>query len=225
MNEKNFKRAIYLVLTILIFLFYTKDIPFFEQGFYKDIRIIQNSNDILVLVNKNNRFEEEYRPADLESISVLYANEEKYLRKVAKEAFEKLSQDALDLGYSVVAVSAYRSYEYQEKLYDYYVKTKGKQYADNCSARPGHSEHQSGLSLDVQGSNQDYDEFEASLEFNWMKSHAHEYGFILRYPKGKEAITGFKYEPWHYRYVGVDIATYLYENELTLEEYIANFTT
>lgn len=225
MNEKNFKRAIYVVLTILVLFFYTKDLPLFEKGFYQDVQLIEHPEDILVLVNKNNRFEKNYRPIDLEVISLMYANEEKYLRKVAKEAFEKLSADAQLLGLSIVAVSAYRNYEYQSNLYQYYVETKGKEYADQCSARPGHSEHQSGLSLDVQGSNQDYDEFETSNEFTWMQEHAHDYGFILRYPKGKETITGFKYEPWHYRYVGIDVATYIYEHNLTLEEYIANLST
>ena len=88
-----------------------------------------------------------------------------------------------------------------------------------CSAKPGHSEHQTGLSIDVEGSNLDYDLFAESKEFNWMKNNAHKYGFILRYPKGKEHITGFKYEPWHYRYVGKDVASYIYKNNITLEEY------
>ena len=88
-----------------------------------------------------------------------------------------------------------------------------------CSARAGHSEHQTGLAVDVAGSNDSYDDFEASIEFNWMKKNAHKYGFILRYPKGKEKITGFKYEPWHYRYIGIDIATEIYEKDITLEEY------
>ena len=88
-----------------------------------------------------------------------------------------------------------------------------------CSARPGHSEHQTGLAVDVMGSNNDYDEFEKSIEFSWMKENAHKYGFILRYPKGKENITGFKYEPWHYRYVGLITATRIFKENITLEEY------
>ena len=72
----------------------------------------------------------------------------------------------------------------------------------------------------MEGSNKDYDNFDKSKEFDWMKNNAHKYGFILRYPKGKEYITRFKYEPWHYRYVGIDVATYIYENNLTLEEYL-----
>lgn len=219
MKEETFRKCVYIVLFILIVLFFTKDINLFGSKFYNNMKEIDNPNKILVLVNKNNQLKKDYIPSDLELISLDYATEDKYLRKIAKQQFEKLSQDAKNLGYQIIAVSTYRSYEYQEKLYDYYVKTKGKEYADHCSARPGHSEHQTGLSLDVMGSNQDYDLFADSLEFEWMRTNAHKYGFILRYPKGKEEVTGFKYEPWHYRYVG-EVAKIIYENNWTLEEYL-----
>lgn len=220
MKEETFKKSVYIILFLLIMLFFTKDINFFGSHFYTKIKEVEEPSKLTVLVNKNNRLSEDYIPSDLELISLDYANEDKYLRKEAKNQFERLSQDAKQLGYQIVAVSTYRSYDYQEKLYDYYIKTKGKKYADNCSARPGHSEHQTGLSLDVMGSNKDYDLFAESIEFEWMKENAYKYGFVLRYPKGKEKITGFKYEPWHYRYVGVDVAKILYENHWTLEEYL-----
>lgn len=200
----------------MILFFFLKDIPFFKK---EDIVTISNPDDILVLVNKERRLPSGYIPANLEEINIQYANENKYLVKEAKNAFERLCEDAKKEGYLIVAASAYRDYEYQKELYDYYVKEKGIDYASKCSAPPGHSEHQTGLAVDVMGSNLDYDEFESSMEFPWMKENAHKYGFILRYPKGKEEITGFKYEPWHYRYVGVETATYLYTNHLTLEEY------
>jgi len=100
------------------------------------------------------------------------------------------------------------------------LKKKGQEYADLASARPGHSEHQTGLAIDIMGSNEDYNKFEESVEFEWMKNNAHLYGFILRYPKGKENITGFKYEPWHYRYIGKKVATIIYNENITLEEYL-----
>lgn len=159
-------------------------------------------------------------PKDLEKLSLLYSNDNKYLRKEAKVNFEKLSRDASKLGYSIIAVSAYRDYDYQLKLFNYYVEKKGLEYALDCSAKAGHSEHQTGLAVDVEGSNKDYDNFELSKEFEYMKNNAHKYGFILRYPKGKEFITGFKYEPWHYRYVGEYAAKYIYNYNLTLEEYL-----
>ncbi len=219
MGVETFKKCVYVVLFILIVIFFTKDINFFGSKFYEHIKEIENPTDLTVLVNKNYKLKEDYIPPDLEQIPLDYATDDKYMRKEAKEAFERLSEDAKQMGYQIIATSTYRSYEYQEKLYDYYVKMKGQDYADSCSARPGHSEHQTGLSVDVMGSNQDYDLFAESIEFDWMKHHAHLYGFILRYPEGKEKITGFKYEPWHYRYVGVDAATIIYENGWTLEEY------
>ena len=130
-----------------------------------------------------------------------------------------MADDAKENGFNIVAVSTYRSYEYQEKLYNNYVNDKGKYYADMCSARAGHSEHQTGLAVDIADLSLDYDNFEYTKEFIWVKENAHKYGFIMRYPKAKFHITGFKYEPWHYRYVGIEIATYIYENNLTLEEY------
>ncbi len=222
MKEETFKKCVYVVLFLLIMLFYTKDIHFFGTHFYEHIKQIKEPNSISVLVNKNNQLAADYIPHDLEKISLDYANEEQYMRKEAKEHFERLSEDARKLGYQIIASSTYRSYTYQERLYHYYIETKGLEYADLCSARPGHSEHQTGLAIDVMGSNQDYDAFADSIEFPWMTENAYKYGFILRYPKGKENITGFKYEPWHYRYVGIKIAKIIHENNWTLEEYHTN---
>ena len=219
MESKTFKNCVYIVLAILILVFYTKDINLFGQKFYHNIKTIENPNNIDVLVNKNNKLDAYYIPNDLELINVEFATEDKYMRKEAKEHFEKLSSAAKKNNYEIIAVSTYRNYEYQDKLFNYYVETKGLEYALECSARQGHSEHQTGLAVDVMGSNKDYDEFEQSKEFDWMIKNCYKYGFILRYPRGKENITGFKYEPWHYRYVGVNLAKYLYENNLTLEEY------
>ena len=219
MSEENFKKCVYIVLALLILVFYTKDIDFF----YKKVKDIKNTDSLMVLVNKLNRLQSNYVPHDLEQISLNYATNNKFLRKEAKENFEKLSSDAKKIGYSIIAVSAYRDYDYQENLFNNYVKEKGENYALKCSAKAGHSEHQTGLSVDVMGSNNDYDQFEKSKEFDWMKNNSYKYGFILRYPKGKEYITGFKYEPWHYRYVGKDIASIIYTEGITLEEYYKKY--
>lgn len=215
MND-NLKKAYYIILSILILLFFTGD----DKEFYKNIKDVKDPDSYIVLVNKNNKLSEDYKPKDLESISLKYAYEYKYLRHEAKEAFEKLSYDASLSGYRIIAVSAYRDYNYQDELFNYYVNEKGLEYALNCSAKSGHSEHQTGLAVDVEGSNFDYDNFINSKEFTWMNKNAYKYGFIVRYPKDKENITGFKYEPWHYRYVGKEVAKYIYENNITLEEYI-----
>ena len=219
MSEENFKKCVYIVLALLILVFYTKDIDFF----YKKVKDIKNPDSLMVLVNKLNRLQSNYVPHDLEQITLNYATNNKFLRKEAKENFEKLSSDAKKIGYSIIAVSAYRDYDYQENLFNNYVKEKGENYALKCSAKAGHSEHQTGLSVDVMGSNNDYDQFEKSKEFDWMKNNSYKYGFILRYPKGKEYITGFKYEPWHYRYVGKDIASIIYTEGITLEEYYKKY--
>lgn len=190
------------------------------MNFYKDVKPIKNPNAILVLVNKNNRLDKSYVPYDLSAIDIKYANENKLVRKEAKIAFEALSEEAMKKGFRIVAVSTYRSYDYQENLYNHYVETKGLAYADACSARKGHSEHQTGLALDVEGSTGTYDEFGETKDFIWMRDNAHRFGFILRYPADKTYITGFKYEPWHYRYVGVKVATEIFHQKITLEEYI-----
>ena len=130
-----------------------------------------------------------------------------------------MADDAKKDGYTIIAVSAFRNYEYQSRIYSSYLKDLGKFRADIASARAGHSEHQTGLAVDVSDITLDYDNFENTKEFKWMMDNSHKYGFIMRYPKAKYNITGFKYEPWHYRFVGINTATYIKEKNITLEEY------
>ena len=190
-----------------------------KNKFYKNIKLVTNPNKIDVLVNKNNILEKYYHPYDLKKINEKYSNKNKYLRKEACKQFEKMAKDALKQGYYIKAISTYRSYFYQKELYNHYIKTMGKKKALIASAKPGHSEHQTGLAVDISGSFGDYNNFDKTPEFKWVKNNSYKYGFILRFPKGKEKTTGFKYEPWHYRYVGIKKAKYIYLNNLTLEEY------
>lgn len=206
------EKIIYILILIIL-----------DNDFYKDIKYVYPTNYDFI-VNKNNKLSENYIPSDLEQISLEYSCDNKYLRKIAKDNFEEMAKDAKTNGFNLVAVSTYRSYQYQNKLYNNYVNDKGYYYADMCSARAGHSEHQTGLAVDIADLSLDYDNFEYTKEFIWVKENAHKYGFIMRYPKAKFHITGFKYEPWHYRYVGINIATYIYENDITLEEYKKNYT-
>lgn len=196
-----------------------------DQTFYVDISPTDLSKETLLIVNKYYYLDKDYYYGDLVTMEKDYDNKNgSKLNSIAYEAFKKLV-DAGELeGYHIRNNSAYRSYDYQSGLYNSYKNNNGLTYADKWSARPGHSEHQTGLALDV-GVKNEYSlgKFESSKEFTWMKDHAHLYGFILRYPKGKEHITGYGYEPWHYRYVGVDVATYIYENDITFEEYYAYF--
>ena len=209
-----------IVIIILIFSFFII-IKINQKKFYKNIKLVKNPDNILTLVNKNNKLPTVYIPDDLIEIPNNMAYNGKKVRKEVLKNFENLFNDAKKLGYKIVVVSAYRDYDYQKKLFNGYVEEKGLKYALKCSAKPGHSEHQTGLAIDVMGSNNDYNLFADSKEFEWMKNNAHKYGFILRYPKEKQKITGFKYEPWHYRYVGIEISNYIYENNLTLEEYFS----
>ena len=136
---------------------------------------------------------------------------------VAEEAFNRLSDDAAKEGLDIYASSTFRSYEDQDRIYNNYVSRDGQEAADTYSSRPGHSDHQTGLAIDV---NTIDDAFGYTAESDWLAAHAHEYGFIIRYPEGKADITGYQYEPWHIRYIGVEKATEVYESGLSLEEFL-----
>lgn len=146
-----------------------------------------------------------------------------YLVKEAKKAFEALSLDASLENLTIKAMSTYRSFSYQNNLYTAYVKKDGEDLANTYSAKPGHSEHQTGLALDVYNETASYTDFENTQEYTWMQKNAYKYGFILRYPKEKEKITGYSYESWHYRYVGFEIAEYIQKHNLTYDEYYMQF--
>lgn len=135
----------------------------------------------------------------------------------AYQAFLKLQAGARWAGYSMPMLSGYRSFDYQDELYNDYVMADGRDLANTYSAWPGHSEHQTGLAFDVGRISMQFANTGAG---QWLARHAHEYGFIIRYPAGKEDITGYQYEPWHIRYLGVDLATKVYESGLCLEEYL-----
>ena len=139
----------------------------------KDIFLINNPNDYLVLVNKFNTLSSAYIPNDLELINSIYSNNKKYLRKKAKIAFENMAFDAKQIGLNIIAVSTYRSYDYQDKLFNNYVKEKGLEYTSMCSARPGCSEHQLGLAVDIADKSLDYDNFDKTKEFVWIKNNAY----------------------------------------------------
>lgn len=142
----------------------------------------------------------------------------------ARAAFEKMAKAAKEEGIVLVAFSGFRSYDYQKTLYDRYVNRDGKEAADRYSARPGHSEHQTGLAFDIGEKGREElwltNDFGESEAGQWLAQNSHKYGFILRYPKGKEEITGFMHESWHFRYLEGELATKIYEAEVTLEEYL-----
>ena len=197
-----------------------------DKEFYSYIKNTDPSKGILILVNKYQKLTSDYTPNDLEEINSKYFingnSRVRMLRKEAKENFEKLSEASIKNNTPVYGQSAYRSYQSQETLYNNAVNTIGKEKADIDTARPGHSEHQTGLTIDVSSTkNGNMLEFGNTASYYWMIENAHKYGFILRYPQGKEKIHGFINEPWHYRYVGIETATDMHNNHsnLTFDEY------
>ncbi|WP_330654233.1 M15 family metallopeptidase [Caproiciproducens sp. MSJ-32] len=141
----------------------------------------------------------------------------------AREAFERMKADATKEGIYLNAFSTYRSYYTQETLYNNYVYTYGQSSTDTFSARPGFSEHQTGLAFDIGGVDRSLwaqEDFKYTKEANWLKENCYKYGFILRYPEGKEWKTGYMHESWHFRYIGVEHSINFANSDLTLEEYL-----
>lgn len=177
------------------------------------------------VVNKVRSLPRDYVPVDLVKLqvpTVLPNPEINQLRKPASDALTALFEEAKSAGHTLRARSGYRSYATQDGLYRSNVAKNGQAYADKYSAKPGHSEHQTGLAMDITASsvnNQLSDSFGDTAEGLWVAENAHRFGFIIRYPKGKESITGYNYEPWHLRFVGVDLATSIFQSTLTMEEY------
>ena len=188
---------------------------------YTNITKAKNLNTNKILVNKYYSLDEKYEPNNLETISKQYALEGMELVHDAKIAFEEMAKAAKKENLNIIAMSTYRDYNYQVKIYNQYIKADGQKKVDTYSGRPGHSEHQTGLAVDVYNGKVNYTKFETTKEFAWMNEHAHEYGFILRFPKDKIEETGYTYESWHYRYVGKNEAKYIKENNISFEEYYA----
>ena len=191
-----------------------------DKEFYKDAQIINNFNEN-ILTNKYNKLDEKFEPTDVQKIKSECSIETEYLSATAKIAFEKMCDDASKEKKYILANSAYRSYENQQSVYNTYLNLYGKTYVNNYVATPGFSEHQTGLAVDVAAKG--YNIFKTSPEYKWMLENAYRYGFILRYPEGKEKITGYKSEAWHFRYVGIEAAKYIQENKITYDEYYVMF--
>ncbi len=191
-----------------------------DYEYYTNSKDTDLSKEILVLTNKYYKLPSNYQPNDLVPLNS-YGNWGS-IRKEVYDAFVRLNNDVKKLGYKFRSSSPFRDYETQDILFNRYVNNNGLEYALNSSAKPGYSEHQTGLAIDINNGSS-MNNFGNTKDSAWLKNNAHLYGFILRYPEGKENITGYKYEPWHYRYVGIKAATYIYENNLTFEEYYAYF--
>ncbi|MZL69830.1 MULTISPECIES: M15 family metallopeptidase [Eubacteriales] len=181
--------------------------------------VISNPSAITAIVNKYHALPEGYTPSDLVAITT-NCGKNLQLRKEAAESWEQMMEAAKADGITLKAVSAYRTKDYQNGLFTRYTSQYGKEYTAQYSAYPRRSEHELGLALDISNTAGIPDNFETTAEGKWLMKNAHNYGFILRYPEDKVKITQYGYEPWHYRYLGKDLAETLYKSGQTYEEYL-----
>lgn len=192
-----------------------------DKEFYTDVKILEDYSSITTLVNKYNALPKTAKFDNLVTLEKPYSNTGK--RQVRSEMYEPLKQmmdDAKKEGLNLFVISAFRSYETQEYLFNNTKKKHGLNYALTYQAKPGHSEHELGLAVDF---NTTQEKFKKSKEYAWLKQNAYKYGFIERYPENKVFITGYGYEPWHYRYLGIDIATKIFIENITYEEYLIKY--
>ena len=186
-----------------------------DNEWYTNTKETNLDDGIKMLVNKFHYLKEDYLPNDIVSISNWYAYEGHSTKKEVYDNYINMWNAANKKGLVLLVNSSYRTFEDQENEYN--------MSNDDYASRPGFSEHQTGLALDIVSDGVQGNEFENTDEFRWLQENAHKYGFILRYPKDKEHITGYNYESWHYRYVGKDLATKVKESGLTYDEYYAYY--
>lgn len=195
-----------------------------DRTFYTDIKKADLSKGYLVLVNKYYAVDKDFEVTDKTELSTKYTYwEGSALDSRAYDSYIKMLDEGRNLGYNLIDTSSMRSYSYQEYLFNNSVNNNGMEWALKASAKPGHSEHETGLASDIVKNGVSMYDFGNTAEFKWLKENAYKYGFILRYPEGKEYLTGYMYEPWHYRYVGEKAAEYIYKNDIVFEEYYAYF--
>lgn len=192
------------------------------------VRVVADPNNTLVLVNKYFKLPTNYKPQLLVYPHVRFLTgrtEKAKMQLIAANALEKMFHAAKHDGVTLTGVSAYRSYKTQVALFKHYEQRDGQAKALTYSAFPGTSEHETGLAIDVSdaaGRTAATPAFSGTKESLWLESHASNYGYIIRYPKGKQAVTGYEYEPWHLRYVGTAVAKSLKAANQTLEEYLGD---
>ncbi len=190
-----------------------------DYDFYSNIQKSDISKNELMLVNKYNNLNNDYIPT-LVTVESKYGSGKADI--VAYDYFKKMIDSAKKDNIILKSKSFYRSYNRQNELYTNYVKENGQKSADTFSARPGHSEHQTGLAVDINTSSSS-SHFEETKEYQWLKNNSYKYGYILRYPENKTYITGYKFEPWHFRYVGIDAANKIFQEGITFEEYYIKY--
>lgn len=193
-----------------------------EKTVEYDPSLFTDLNSILILANKSHPLPEDYEPSDLVTPNVKVNKSGLSLRKEASDAIEEMFNAAKEENINLVLGSSYRSYSYQASLFSRYVAKDGEEKAAKYSSKPGQSEHQTGLAADISdesGENFLKQSFKDTKEGIWLKNNSYKFGYILRYPEGKEDITGYMFEPWHFRYIGKEEALKVYNSGLCFEEY------
>ena len=186
-----------------------------DQEFYSLNLETDTSKGYAMLVNKYYGLTKDYKPENLYKIKNWYSYGDQIIDEEVYDHFISMWKAAKEEELSLIINDSYRSYEDQDETY--------KRYGDDYAARPGHSEHNTALAIDIISPTSSGATFDTTDEFTWLSKHAHEYGFILRYPKDKEYLTGYEYESWHYRYLGVELATKVYNEGITFDEYYAYY--
>lgn len=194
-----------------------------DLPYYTNTKEAKYLNTFYTLVNKYNYLRDDFVPNNLVEMTTPYSKEGIYLVEEARDNFYKLVDKAKEEGLTIRAISAYRGYTYQKRLYDKYVEADGVNKTDTYSARPGFSDHQTGLAIDVDNTTSSFENFTNTKEYQWMLDNSYKYGFILRYPSGKESITTYQFESWHYRYVGLKLAKKIKASNLTFDEYFTRY--
>ena len=189
-----------------------------DKPWYSEEIPVNGYDDYCIMVNKYYKVPDGYKPPDLTTV------DNQLMRKVTADAFLKMRSDAKNQGLKISAVSAYRSVEYQSGLYNSYLGEDSKENVDRYSARPGHSEHHTGLALDLFGSVSGLRSFVNTPEYIWVRDNCYKYGFIIRYQADIENITGYEDEPWHIRYVGSEVSTDMKNKGIkSFEEYYVKY--
>lgn len=193
-----------------------------QEPISSEIVDLEDYNSIYVIINKKHPLPEEYEPEDLVEVEIKKIRSSCKMREEAAKALEKMFEAAAEDGIDLMLVSGYRSYSYQKGLFETYSARDGEEAASRYSARAGQSEHQTGLAADLASVDQAClleNCFRDTEAGKWLENNSYLFGFILRYPQEKEEITGYIYEPWHFRYIGLQQAYLIHESGLTLEEY------
>lgn len=192
-----------------------------DKSWYEDVKTTDTSDKYLMLVNKFNQLPENYDAGVIKNFSLTYAFGQVSAEETCYNAFIAMANAARLDNITLILTSGYRSYAEQKEIYDDMVASKGEQYALEYAAKPGTSEHETGLALDIFTYGAVMETFKTTETYAWLHEHAHEYGFIERYEEGKDYLTGYAPEAWHYRYVGIDTAVKLKEEGITYDEYYA----